>query len=300
MPQQRLFIAEKPSVGKAIAEVLGVTGKGKGYLQCGDDRVTWFFGHMLEQAEPDTYTAADAPRNDKGKKLWRVEDLPIIPAEWHYNPREDAQEQLEIVGKLCQQADVIVHAGDPDREGQLLVDQPLDLIFNNTKPVLRYWCSAVDELSIKRALKDLKDNTEYKRFGEAAEARGKADWLIGMNLSRAFTLRAHRGGSRALLPVGRVQTPTLNLVVMRDRLIENFKPTAFYRIAAVFQHANGSLLAEWQAGPEQKGLDDEDRLIDKAVADELTARFQGMSGVVKSYVQEAKKKGSLRLLRSLM
>lgn len=158
----------------------------------------------------------------------------------------------------------------------------------------------MDELSIKRALKDLKDNTEYKRFGEAAEARGKADWLIGMNLSRAFTLRAHRGGSRALLPVGRVQTPTLNLVVMRDRLIENFKPTAFYRIAAVFQHANGSLLAEWQAGPEQKGLDDEDRLIDKAVADELTARFQGMSGVVKSYVQEAKKKGSLRLLRSLM
>ncbi|MFY1070608.1 DNA topoisomerase 3 [Pseudomonas juntendi] len=296
MSKQRLFIAEKPSVGKAIAEVLGVTGKGKGYLQCGDDRVTWFFGHMLEQAEPDTYTSDDVPRTDKGKKIWRVEDLPIIPVDWNYNPREDAQEQLDIVGKLYQQADVIVHAGDPDREGQLLVDQPLDLLFGNTKPVVRYWCNAVDELSIKRALKDLKDNAGFTRFGEAAEARGKADWLIGMNLSRAFTLRAHRGGSRALLPVGRVQTPTLNLVVLRDRAIENFTPKAFYRIVAVFQHANGSLLAEWVAGDDQKGLDEENRLIDKAIADTLTARFQGMSAVVKAYVQEAEKKGQPKAL----
>nr|GFD49431.1 hypothetical protein [Tanacetum cinerariifolium] len=96
----RLFIAEKPSVAKAIAAELGQTGKGKGYIECGNDLVTWFFGHMLEQADPDTYTAADAPRAENGKKIWRIEDLPIIPGEWQYNPREDAQEQLDIVAKL--------------------------------------------------------------------------------------------------------------------------------------------------------------------------------------------------------
>lgn len=302
---KRLFIAEKPSVGKEIAAVLGVTGKGKGYLLCGDDVVTWYFGHMLELAEPDTYTAADAPRNDKGKKIWRTEDIPIIPGgsgeadsekDWQYIPRDDAKEQLEIVGSLCLNVDVIVHAGDPDREGQLLVDQPLKLVYQNAKPVLRYWCNAVDELSIKRALKDLKDNSAFERFGLAAEARGKADWLIGMNLSRAYTLRAQRGGSRALLPVGRVQTPTLNLVVVRDRLIENFKPQAFHRIAAVFQHEKGSLVAEWVPGDEQKGLDEEGRLTDTAIADAMIGRFTGTVGTVKDFVQEPKKKAHPKAL----
>ena len=292
----RLFIAEKPSVAKAIAAELGQTGKGKGYIQCGSDIVTWFFGHMLEQADPDTYTAADAPRTDQGKKIWRVEDLPIIPEEWQYNPREDAQEQLDIVKSLYAKADQIVHAGDPDREGQLLVDQPVRLLFGDSKPVLRYWCSALDSVSVRRGLDSLKDNEAYKGFADAAEARGRADWLIGMNLSRAFTLKAMRGGSRALLTVGRVQTPTLNLVVTRDRLIEGFKPIPFHGIRGAFKHAGGQFLADWKPGEDQDGMDEEGRLTNTAVADSLVKSLSGQPGKVISYEQEKKSKGQPKSL----
>lgn len=285
----RLFIAEKPSVAKAIAEVLGQTGKGKGYIECGSDIVTWFFGHMLEQADPDTYTAADAPRAENGKKIWRIEDLPIIPEEWQYNTRDDAQEQLNIVAKLYAKADQIVHAGDPDREGQLLVDQPVELLFGNNKPAVRYWCSALDAVSVKRGLAALKPNEDFAGFADAAKARGQADWLIGMNLSRAFTLKATRGGSRALLTVGRVQTPTLNLVVMRDRAIEGFKAIPFHGIRAAFKHENGQFLADWRASEEQDGLDEEGRLTNTAIADALVKSLSGQAGKVTSYTQEPKK-----------
>ncbi len=293
----RLFIAEKPTVAKAIAAELGQTGKGKGFIQCGSDIVTWFFGHMLEQADPDTYTAEDAPRVDKtGKKIWRVEDLPIIPEEWQYNPREDAQEQLDIVKGLYAKADQIVHAGDPDREGQLLVDQPVRLLFGDSKPVLRYWCSALDSVSVRRGLDSLKDNSGYAGLADAAEARGRADWLIGMNLSRAFTLKAMRGGSRALLTVGRVQTPTLNLVVTRDRLIESFKPIPFHGIRGAFKHAGGQFLADWKPGEDQQGMDEEGRLTNTAVADALVKSLSGQQGKVTSYQQEPKTKGQPKSL----
>ncbi|MGP5480628.1 DNA topoisomerase, partial [Pseudomonas helleri] len=292
----RLFIAEKPSVAKAIASELGQTGKGKGFIQCGNDVVTWFFGHMLEQADPDTYTAADAPRSQNGKKIWRIEDLPIIPVEWRYNPREDAQEQLDIVKGLYAKADQIVHAGDPDREGQLLIDQPVRLLFGNSKPVLRYWCSALDSVSVRRGLESLKDNKAYAGFADAAEARGRADWLIGMNLSRAFTLKALRGGSQALLTVGRVQTPTLNLVVTRDRLIENFKPIPFHGIRGAFNHAEGQFLADWKPREDQEGMDEDGRLINTAIADALVKSLSGQQGKVVSYHQEPKTKGQPRSL----
>lgn len=292
----RLFIAEKPSVAKAIAAELGQTGKGRGYIECGSDIVTWFFGHMLEQADPDTYTAADAPRAENGKKIWRIEDLPIIPEEWQYNPRDDAQEQLDIVAKLYAKADQIVHAGDPDREGQLLVDQPVRLLFGNNKPVMRYWCSALDSVSVRRGLDSLKDNKAYAGFADAAEARGRADWLIGMNLSRAFTLRAIRGGSRALLTVGRVQTPTLNLVVMRDRLIEGFKAIPFHGIRAAFKHEGGQFLADWRPREDQEGLDEEGRLTNTAVADALVKSLSGQTGKITSYKQEPKTKAQPKSL----
>jgi DNA topoisomerase-3 len=204
----RLFIAEKPSVAKAIAGELGVTSKGDGFIQCGDDTITWCFGHMLEQADPDAYTPDDVPTSPTtGKKLWRVEELPIIPATWIMKPRADAKQQLAVIGKLLKQASEVVNAGDPDREGQLLVDEVLEH-FGSNNPVKRFWVSAQDSVSVQRGLAALKDNSQYHGWGAAAQARGRADWLIGMNLSRAYTLRAGRGGSRALLTVGRVQTPT--------------------------------------------------------------------------------------------
>ena len=178
----RLFIAEKPSVAKAIAEELGVTGKGDGYIECGVDRITWCFGHMLEQAGPDEYTSRDAPiHSATGKKLWRVEDLPIIPQTWIVKPKVDAAKQLKSIGRLLKEASVVVNAGDSDREGQLLIDEVLEH-FDNKNPVLRFWVSAHDAVSLQRGLCAMKDNASYMGFGAAALARGRADWLIGMNL----------------------------------------------------------------------------------------------------------------------
>lgn len=290
----RLFIAEKPSVAKAIAAELGITGKSDGFISCGGDTITWCFGHMLEQAEPDEYLPDDVPVNPAtGKKLWRAEDLPVIPTTWIMKPRADAEQQLAVIGKMLREASQVVNAGDPDREGQLLVDEIL-VHFGNKIPVLRYWASAQDSVSVKRALAALKDNRGYRGWGLAAQARSRADWLIGMNLSRAYTLRAQRGGSRALLTVGRVQTPTLALVVARDREIEAFKPIPYYAIHVRVQHANGAFLARWEAKEEQGGLDSEGRLVDGTLADALVLALADKSGRIAQYRQEAKQKGHPR------
>jgi DNA topoisomerase-3 len=284
----RLFIAEKPSVAKAIAAELGVTNKGDGYLECGQDTVTWCFGHMLEMVGPDEYTPDDVPTNSQGAKVWRVDELPIIPKDWIFRVKDDAKKQVKIIGSLIKSASQIVNAGDPDREGQLLVDELLEF-FNNSKPVVRYWTNAIDSVSVKRALANMKNNQEYQGFAQAAEGRGKADWLIGMNLSRAYTLRAQRGGSRALLTVGRVQTPTLALVTARDREIESFKPIPFHTIRAEVKHPAGKFWAGWQAKEDQAGLDAEGRLVDTAVADALVESVLEKQGTISEYKQEAKK-----------
>lgn len=286
----RLFIAEKPSVAKAIADELGVTGKGDGYIQCGIDKITWCFGHMLELAEPDDYTPDDIPRHPKtGKKYWRVEDLPIIPNQWIVRPKEDAKKQLKIIGQLLKEAQVIVNAGDSDREGQLLIDEVLTH-FNNQKSVLRFWVAAHDSISLKRGLHAMRDNEEFKGLGCAAIARSRADWLIGMNLSRAYTLKANRGGSQALLTVGRVQTPTLTLVVNRDKEIETFLSKSFHTIKAVIQHNQDAFLAKWVAQELQEGLDEEGRLLNTEIANALIEKMTGSLGVVKEYKQEPRQR----------
>lgn len=207
---------------------------------------------------------------------------------WILKPKDDAKKQLAVIGKLLKEAKEIVNAGDPDREGQLLVDEVLEH-FRNSKPVRRFWVSAQDSVSVKRGLAALKENTTYAGWADAARGRQRADWLIGMNLSRAYTLRAQRGGSRALLTVGRVQTPTLALVVARDREIEAFKAVPYHTIRAVVQHAGGSFAAAWKAKEDQAGLDSEGRLVDTAVADALVAAVKGQPGTIAAYKQEAKK-----------
>ncbi len=290
----RLFIAEKPSVAKAIAEELGLTDKGEGYLVCGADKVTWCFGHMLELAEPDEYTAHDAPINPAtGKKLWRPEDLPIVPVAWISRPKPDAAKQLKAIGRLLKEAHVVVNAGDSDREGQLLIDEVLDY-FKNTKPVLRFWVSAHDATSLQRGLSSMQDNANYNGLGAAAMARGRADWLIGMNLSRAYTLRAQRGGSRALLTVGRVQTPTLALVVARDRDIEAFKPVPYHTVKAVIQFPQHAFIAHWCAQPDAVGLDSEGRLVDTMIAKALVDKVSGAAGRVQAYSQTPKRQAPPR------
>ena len=283
----RLFIAEKPSVARAIAEELRVTRREKGALICGSDAVTWCFGHMLEQAEPDEYTGPDVPRGANGRKRWREEDLPIIPGRWLSVPRAAAREQLSVIGRWLKEATEVVNAGDPDREGQLLVDELLEH-FDFKRPVRRYWVSAVDCTSVQRGLAALKRNDEFAGFGAAARARSRADWLIGMNLSRAYTLRAQRGGSRALLTVGRVQTPTLALVVMRDREIESFKAIPYHTLTAAIGHVNGAFLARWLPSANQPGLDSAGRLVDAAIANAVVQRVQGLKGAVTLRADESK------------
>ncbi len=285
----QLFIAEKPSAAKAIAAELGITGRDEGSIRCGRSVVTWCFGHLFEQAEPDAYTADDIPRSKSGRKIWRVEDLPIVPSTWLLHPKQDAKKQLAVIGRLLKDATEIVHAGDPDREGQLLVDEVLEH-FRTNKPVRRFWVSAQDAVSIRRGLQNLRDNATFSGMSNAAKARQRADWLIGMNLSRAYTLRAQRSGSGALLTVGRVQTPTLSLVVARDREVERFTARPYYTLEATFAHRSGRFSAVWKPKDDQPGLDEEGRLIDPAIADALVTAVVNTTGHVATYATEAKRR----------
>jgi DNA topoisomerase-3 len=284
----RLVIAEKPSLARAIAAELGVTGRGDGFIECGDTIVTWCFGHLLEQADPDAYTPEDVPRTASGRKQWRQQDLPILPQTWILRPRPDGTQQLAVIGRLLKAATEVVHAGDPDREGQLLVDEVLEH-FHSSRHVRRLWLSAQDSVSIRRGLADLRDNDRYAGMTAAARARQCADWLIGMNLSRAYTLRAQRGASSALLTVGRVQTPTLALVVGRDRDIDAFTPRPYYTLEAHFEHPAGAFVASWKPKDDQLGLDEEGRLVDGAVANAIIAAVTGQPGSIASYGNEPKK-----------
>lgn len=159
----RLFIAEKPSVAKAIVAELGCVTRGDGFITCKDGSVvTWCFGHLLEQAEPDAYLPDDVPRTKKGSKVWRFEDLPIYPKNWKLLPKNDkgVKKQLATIGKLLKKASLVVHAGDPDREGQLLVDEVLEH-FRYTGRVQRFWVSAQDSASIRKGLTNLRDNETF-------------------------------------------------------------------------------------------------------------------------------------------
>ena len=269
----RLYIAEKPSMGRELAACLAAphTVKGKSYIVTGDGVVTWLYGHVLQQDEPEGY--------DERYKYWNAADLPIIPREWKLHVDKNAEEQFDVVKRLIGKADEIVHAGDPDREGQLLVDEVLDFV-GNKKPVKRILLNALDEQSIKRANANLRDNGEFVNLKQSALARSRADWLIGMNLSRAYTLAAQRAGHRDLvLPIGRVKTPTLGLVVRREREIKNFKPVDYFLLRAEFLHANGAFEAQWKPSEKfmtklhPKAFDAENRLVDKKLAEAMLERF---------------------------
>ena len=262
----RLYIAEKPSVGRELAKCLqGPVKRHDGYLETQDGIVTWLFGHILRQAEPDEY--------DVKYKRWLAADLPIIPPKWKLYVDKNCAKQFAIVSDLIAKATEIVHGGDPDREGQLLVDEVLDYL-GNKKPVKRILLNALDEASIKKANHNLRDNKDFYNLKQSALARARADWLIGMNLSRAYTLAARRAGHEKLvLPVGRVKTPTLSLVVRREREIENFKPVDYFTLKGEFEHQNGKFTAQWKPKDTMAGLDSENRLVDKNIADKKLAEF---------------------------
>ena len=290
----RLFIAEKPSVAKVIAENIGIKKKNKNFIECNDGSVvTWCYGHMFELAEPDEYTPDTVPLSNKGRKIWRFEELPIFPEKFVLRPRKEAlvKEQLKVIKQLLKDANEVIHTGDPDREGQLLVDELLEE-FKVKVSVKRYWANAQDNTSVSRALGSLKDNAEFVSLGTAARYRSFADWIVGMNLTRAFTIKA-----RTLVTMGRVQSPTLKLVVDRDRAIVNFKPIDFYKIFAsqtvlnnLEQNNKSSVFVSELQTENLDNTDEENRIIDKNFAEKIIGEIKNQPGKILSFTETPKKK----------
>lgn len=265
----RLFIAEKPSMAEEIAKCLpGPMARKNGCFETAGGIVTWLYGHILRMAEPGEYEERFAK--------WNAADLPIIPNDWILCVSKDCEKQFAVIKGLVARASEIIHAGDPDREGQLLVDEVLEFI-GNKKPVLRLLLNALDEKSVRKALGDLRDNKQFAGLKASALARQRADWMIGMNLSRAYTLAAQSVGHQVTFPIGRVKTPTLALVVRREREISKFTPVEHYGFRGTFNHANGEFTAVWKAQDIQAGLDPEGRLIDRNIAGDLKKRLESGS-----------------------
>lgn len=292
----RLFIAEKPSLGRAIAENLGKGVAKDGCIECsgGQDIVTWCFGHILEQCDPGEY--------DERYQKWVMDDLPIIPEKWKLNVKKDAAKQYKIIKELVKKADYIVNAGDPDREGQLLIDEVLQHL-GNKKPVKRILLNALDTKSVVQALGDLRDNKDYAGLRDSALARSQADWLVGMNLSRAYTIISRDAGYDGVLHVGRVQTPTLALVVRREEEITHFKPTTHYVLRVTWQHEGENIPTVWKMKPDMEGLDTEHRLLSKEIAEGLLTKIELAAnhgdGARITSVEQKKKQEGQRLPYSL-
>src|SRR4051812_17118315 len=180
----RLFIAEKPSLARAIADALpGPRVRRDGYIECGDDVVAWCAGHILELAPPDAY--------DARFKDWRAEDLPIAPERWVLVPT--AVDLLRRIKSLLPRAARVVHAGDPDREGQLLVEEVLEFL-NYRGPVDRLLISDMNPPAVRSSLAAMQTNARFRGLYEAALARQRADWLYGINLTRLYTVLGRAGG----------------------------------------------------------------------------------------------------------
>ena len=271
-----LYIAEKPSVGRALAAVLhGSPERKPGYLQCGPDvQVSWCIGHLLEPAEPDAYN----PR----WRQWRREDLPMVPERWQLTPRRGSETQLQVLRSLVKRATRIVHAGDPDREGQLLVDEVLHHL-EVTCPVDRLLINDLNPPAIRRALQQVRDNRHFRPLCRSALARQRADWLFGLNLTRASTLQQQAQGQNGVYSVGRVQTPVLGLVVARDATLAAFTPVPYFQldIQVLADGLKSPFRARWERPDDERWrVDDEGRLLDPEPARATLAKVLGKTGEV--------------------
>lgn len=287
----RLIVTEKPSVARDIAKVLGIQGRGQGVLGGrGPVRITWCLGHLTELAEPGAY-------DDKWKS-WRAETLPMLPEEFTLQPRKSSVDQWHVVRELLRSPELseVVNACDAGREGEL--------IFANTyrlarcmAPVQRLWVSSMTEQAIREGFGSLRPGSTMANLEAAARSRSEADWLVGLNATRAMTLRMRGGTGGTLLSLGRVQTPTLALLCEREDAIEHFEPEDFWRVVVRFGVQAGEFDASW-FGPEaiagkpqqeefsetprppRRGSALVERIWSSETADDILARVQGKDGVV--------------------
>ena len=214
-------IAEKPSVAREIARILGATASRDGYIEGNGYQVTWTYGHLCTLKEPHDYTEAWKP--------WSLSRLPMIPQRFGIKliHQEHIERQFAVIQKLMQNADEIVNCGDAGQEGELIQRWVMQKA-GCKKPVKRLWISSLTEEKIREGFANLKPQADYDNLYYAGLSRAIGDWILGMNATRLYTKRYAQ--NRNVLSIGRVQTPTLALIVARHREIENFMPEDFWEI----------------------------------------------------------------------
>lgn len=261
----QLFLCEKPSQGKDIAAVLGASQRGNGMMVGKGYVVTWAFGHLLEQVPPEHYSA------EYGSP-WRLDVLPVLPTAWQLTVKEEASAQFAVIKKLLAQADSVVLATDADREGEVLGREILETC-GYRGPLERLWISALDTASIQAGLANLQPGAKTLSLYHAGLARSRADWTVGMNMTRLYTLLGAQSGYDGVLSVGRVQTATLRLVVDRDRLIAGFVPKPWWQVGLTLGNAGQpTFRAQWV--PAAAYCDEEKRCLQQAVAQQVVQLCQ--------------------------
>lgn len=260
MNEYRLVVCEKPSVARSIAAVLGAGRRGDGFLSGGGYLVSWCFGHLAELSDADAY--------DEKYGKWRREDLPILPKSWQYTVARDKQKQMNTLRTLMHRDDVyeVVNACDAGREGELIFRTAYNLN-NCRKRVKRLWISSMEDAAILQGFDNLRDGAEYDNLYASALCRSKADWLVGINATRLFSVMYHR-----TLNVGRVVSPTLALLVQREAEINAFQPESFYTVHLDFDGFSA-------AGG---------RMKEQAEAERLAGDCNGKTAAVTSVVQTEK------------
>ena len=224
----KVCIAEKPSVAGEISKVLGANSKKEGYYEGNGYQVTWTFGHLCQLKSPDSYCS--------DWKKWSLSVLPMSPSRYEIELIDDPRirKQFKIIEKLYQKADVIINCGDAGQEGELIQRWVMECAGVRC-PVQRLWISSLTEESIREGFRNLRSQKEYDPLYEAGQARAEGDWLLGMNCTRLYTVKY--GGNRQTLSIGRVQTPTLAMIVERDNQIEYFKPEPYWVLITKYRNA---------------------------------------------------------------
>lgn len=275
----RLFIAEKPDLAKAICAGLGGGfSRQDGYMVKGDDYVTWCFGHMLRLFNPEEY--------DAKYKSWSLDLLPFVfvPPQKKLNPK--SAKQTKIIHDLMKKADTLVNAGDPDEEGQLLVDE-LIRFYDIDKPVLRVLINDNNTKIVAKAIANMKPNSEYEHLGFKAEARSIADQTLGFNLTRAFTEKSKQNGGQGVISIGRVQTPILGLVVRRDQENKAHEKAFYYNVIGSFNMQGMVFDAMYQPSINDT-VSDSGKLIDKAQAEAIASACKNQLAKVVSAITKEK------------
>ncbi len=276
---KKLFVCEKPSQARDISRVLGATKKRESYIEGSEVIVTWCLGHLLEAAKPEYYCADLKP--------WRIEKLPVIPEKWHMEPVSRVKKQLAAVKKLIKSSNHIVIATDADREGELIARE-LMAYCNYQGKIERLWLSALDDVSIQKALKVIKPGSSTESLYHAGLGRQRADWTVGMNMTMATSALFGKFGE-GVLSVGRVQTPTLQLIVTRDKAIEQFQPQDYFELFAQFvDNENISIWLKWIV-PESFQNNEQSRCLDSIAIKNIANKIHGQPATVTKLTKKKKR-----------